>query len=91
MNWNKDRVKAIYAGQGEVLLTEEEKAFFAEQIRMALVSGFPEFAELTTLLTGVRLCEPCVSGDMEHSANEFCTKTHTPWKNCGEECCVSAV
>ena len=29
MNWNKDRVKAIYAGQGEVLLTEEEKAFFA--------------------------------------------------------------
>ena len=33
-------------------------------------------------------CELCLAGDIEHARTELCELTHTPYKNCGVECCI---
>lgn len=34
-----------------------------------------------------RQCRYCLEGEMQHERNVLCVITHTPWKNCGEDCC----
>ena len=36
-------------------------------------------------------CLPCLAGNMEHTPNLACPTTHTPYKNCGVDCCVEAI
>ena len=40
-------------------------------------------------MTGlVNECAKCLAGDIEHSRTVECVYTHTPYKNCGVECCI---
>ena len=34
-------------------------------------------------------CTLCLQGAI-HEVDLLCATTHTPWKNCGEECCLDS-
>lgn len=42
----------------------------------------------TKAIEATPACAACLSGDIEHQTTPACLKTHTCWKNCGEDCCI---
>lgn len=75
-------------------VTEREAQFLELMDNWYGDKGYRQHSEWLEILTAVtamegpRECAACVAGSLEHETTDACRSTHTPYKNCGEECCT---